>query len=337
MARKRTMVLVTTGEQRNGVVVTKEMLDSAVSNYVAHARPPIIQGHVKKDEAAPVENDTQQCSVPAWGRVDTPLVVASKKHSGEWDLVVTLVYTKQLEAMEDSLEFEGFSIGLFPLASGKGWYIHHVAILGSLPPAAETQTLEVVNLSATHAQINHAVYLSAPIPSKGKKMDEEEIKALVATQTAEALKTVLPTALADALIAAGITPSDGKPDGEGGDKDKTTVVESDETKALKAQVAQMQETTKAARVEEIKALAEQKGMSEAESKPILDSLANAEAVQLCDNSATGLYATMKSVVGARADKPTHNPLLQSLPINLSNEQGVQVKINLADVAAETGF
>lgn len=314
MARMKKMSIVTTGIQQTGDTVTKEMLDSAVANFNPDARPPVALGHPDKGD--------DRCS--AYGRVDNPTVVASTDHPGEFELIIEVHYTDWLESMEDSGEYEGFSLGLYPMVGKEGWYIHHLAILGELPPAANIKVLEVVQLSAL-PENKHAITLSAVVLKESiLDMDKEELAALVATQVADAMAKALPQpAATDAPAGA--------------------TVETAETTALKAQMAQMQETTKASLVGEVKALAQEKGMSEAEMKPIIDTLESTDAVQLCNTGANGIVANMKAIIAAKpAATPQpqlHNPLFAQLGagITLSNDPKPAATSNMLNVAEESGF
>lgn len=322
MARMRKMSIVTTGVQKTGDVVTKEMLDSAVANFNKDARPPTIAGHI----------DEWSDQIPAYGRVDNPYVQESQAEPGEWELIIEVHYTPCLESMEDSGEFEGFSISLHPCEGREGWYIHHLAILGCLPPAANTKTLEVVELSAL-PEGKKAVQLSAVIIEESiLDMKKEELETMVKELTTSAVKE----AVTEALASSNSNPSDAA-----NTNPAATAVDTEETKALKEQLAQVQETTKATRIDEVKALAQTKEMSEAELKPIIDTLEATDAVSLCDNSAAGIFASMKRIVEAKPAK-SHLPSqalftgLPQAPVNLS--AGQQPKdVDLMSVAEDSGF
>ncbi|WP_069448134.1 hypothetical protein [Vibrio scophthalmi] len=315
------MSIVTTGVQKNGKVVTKAMLESAISNFNQDARPPVVTGHI------------DDCSdrFPAYGRVDNPQLIESQEQSGESELIIEVHYSAFLEEMEDSGDFEGFSISLHPLEGREGWYIHHLAILGSLPPAGDTKTLEVVELSAL-PKGKQAVQLSATIIKASiLDMDEEALKVLVTTMTTDAVK---------AAVTEALNSQSGKPTGAE-IKDTAATVESEETKQLKEQLAQVQETTKSTRIDEIKALAETKNMSADELKPIVDALEATDAVNLCDNSDKGMFANMKRIVQA---KPAKSALpgqglfsgLPNAPVNLS--AGNQpIEVDMMSIASESGF
>ncbi|WP_418113397.1 hypothetical protein RJD40_10615 [Vibrio scophthalmi] len=320
MARMRKMSIVTTGVQKNGKVVTKAMLESAISNFNKDARPPVVTGHI------------DDCSdrFPAYGRVDNPQLIESQEQSGESELIIEVHYSAFLEEMEDSGDFEGFSISLHPLEGREGWYIHHLAILGSLPPAGDTKTLEVVELSAL-PKGKQAVQLSATIIKASiLDMDEEALKALVTTMTTDAVKVAVQEALnsnSENTPAPANLPTDH--------------VESDETKQLKNQLAQVQETTKTTRINEIKALAETKDMSADELKPIVDALEATDAVNLCDNSDKGMFANMKRIVQAKPAKsllPGQSLFsgLPNAPVNLSADNQT-TDVDMMSIASESGF
>ena len=315
MARMRKMSIVTTGTQETGAVVTKEMLESAVANFNKDARPPVTGGHPEKGDDR----------YPSYGRVDDPVVIESVDSPGEWELIIDVYYTDCLEYMEDSLEFEGFSLGLYPCEGREGWYIHHLATLGALPPAAKTKTLEVVQLSAL-GDGKKAILLSAVIIKESiLDMKEEDLVKLVVDNVATAVTAAF----------ASVTPAASAP---GADE---ATVESEETKQLKAQLSQVQETTKATRIDEIKALAQTKDMAAEELKPILDTLESTDAVTLCDNSDKGIFANMKRIVEAKPAKSTlqQQGLFQQLtPVNLaaSHKPGA-TDFDPMSVAQDSGF
>lgn len=309
----RKMSIVTTGTQKTGEVVTNEMLESAVANFNKDARPPVTTGH-------PDKGDDQY---PAYGRVANPTVIESVDSPGEWELIIDVHYTDYLEGMEDSGDFEGFSLGLYPCEGRDGWYIHHLAILGGLPPAADTKTLEVVQLSAL-GDGKKAILLSASIIEESiLDMKEEDLIKLV--------NDTVTAVVATASQAPATAPTTGD----------ETIVESEETKELKAQLSQVQETTKTTRIDEIKALAQTKDMSEAELKPVLDTLEAADPVTLCDNSDKGLFSSMKRIIEAKPVKSTlqHQGLFQGLtPVHLAAApNGNDTDFDPMSVAQDSGF
>lgn len=322
MARIRKMSIVTTGTQKGGQVVTKEMLESAIANFNKDARPPVVRGH-------PEKGDDQY---PSYGRVGEPQLIESVDRPGEWELIIEVHYTDHLEHMEDSLEFEGFSIGLYPCEGREGWYIHHLAILGGLPPGADTKTLEVVQLSALPDGKN-AILLSAVILKESiLDMKEDELVILVTKTVEAAMKGVT----APIVTTLEVTKLDAS-------KSTTDVinVESAEVKDLKTQLAQVQEMTKSTRIDEIKTLAQTKEMSDAELKPIVDTLEAADAVTLCDSSTAGIFANMKRIVEAKPAKATvtGQGLFQGLtPVNLAAPGASDAKdFDPMSVAQTSGF
>ncbi|WP_219079370.1 hypothetical protein [Vibrio parahaemolyticus] len=135
MPRIRKLELVGEGIQRNGQPVDKSVLESVVRNS-GGSRPPVTLGHPEKGDD----------KVPALGRIDVRGVGTSDK--GEAVLLCEQHYTPELEELEDQGYFEGQSAGIYPLPGKPGeFYLHHVAQLGSLPPAANIKTLDVVELS----------------------------------------------------------------------------------------------------------------------------------------------------------------------------------------------
>lgn len=133
MSKIKVLSLVTEGTQRNGKTVTRAMLDSVVQQFNSTARPPITKGH-----PGPGAD-----KVAALGRVDSPRLQSVQNAPGKVALVVDLHLSDELERAEAQGEFEGYSAGIYPSPNGRDWYLHHVAALGQLPPAADTQELEL--------------------------------------------------------------------------------------------------------------------------------------------------------------------------------------------------
>lgn len=316
MARRRTLSLITAGVQKNGQPVDTGILNQVLKHYNKESRPPITLGHPEKNADR----------IPALGRVSYPRVEGN-------ELVVELCYTPELEALEDSGEIEGFSAGIYPRPDGQGYYLHHVAALGQLPPAADIKTRDVVNLSVDNP--DEMITLSANVKTERFFMNDAEKKAFK-----EELMSGVGSMMDDKLKAfqpASTTPpasSDPKPDPN--NPNPTT---DPKVTAMEKQLSEMQENTKADRIATITELADAKGLTEEEKKPILAMLNARSAIELCDNSEGGIFASTKAMLSARTDKPetkTGDALFQSL--EFSDTKGNKVTVDdPSSLALKTGF
>lgn len=322
MPRIRTLSLVGDGVQKNGKTVTKSMLGEIVKQFSNDSRPPITLGH-----PGPGAD-----KVAALGRVDNPRTEPSRRVPGKSELVVELHYTPELEVLEDQGKFEGFSAGIYPTQDGKGYYLHHVAALGQLPPAADTATLDLVELSSDG--IDNMVVLSGALTFANTTEDIEMTKEELAAALAETMKPI--TERLEKLEKSGAAP-----DGEGKDKepgqDKTgqdgKPVEDTEART---QLKAMQETVKSDRIAQLTELANAKGWSTEELKPLLTMMQKAEPVELCNNAADGLFANIKATITARkASAPAPSPLTQTL--EFADDKGNKQTIGLNDVARLSKF
>ncbi|MCG7551360.1 hypothetical protein [Pseudoalteromonas sp. Of7M-16] len=294
--RVRKLRLVKPGVQANGQIVTKQHLEQVVKNYKADARPPITFGHPEKGADR----------TPAFGRACKPEL------DGDGALVLNLNYTPELEAREDKGEFEGFSGGIHPHPQTGEFYLHHVAACGQLPPAADTKTLEVVELSATGDDI---IYLSSEIIKEDTNMEPEELKKLLV----EALEPVV--ARIEALE------NKGKKAGDKDDKNSPVDTEQPQSKELSA----LLETVKADRIKSIQAAAKNKGLSDEQIKPIVERLEATEAVELADNKPNSAYcSTLTFINGLKEPEPNVDVLN---PLELSNPgDGEKKQLDTADLA-----
>jgi hypothetical protein len=326
MARVRTLSLVGDGVQKNGKTVTKSMLGDILKRWSGDGRPPITLGH-------PAQGADK---VAALGRVDNPRTEPSRRVPGKTELVVELHYTPELEKLEDEGKFEGFSAGIYPTVDGKGYYLHHVAALGQLPPAAETETRELVELSCDG--IEQMVVLSGVLTFSDSKEDiemtKEELAAAMKDVLAEQMKPL--TERLEKLEKGGKAddhtddPGNGKKPGEQDKKDP--VVDPEARTQLKA----MQDTVKSDRIAQATELANAKGWSDAEFKPLLTMLQKAEPVELCDNAEDGLFASVKATINARTVAPSKpSPLGQ--PLEFSDDKGDKHQLNLNDLARVSKF
>ncbi|MFV0261384.1 MAG: hypothetical protein ACK5JN_02945 [Kluyvera sp.] len=316
MARRRVLSLITAGVQKNGKPVDTGILEQVVKNHNEQARAPITLGHPGKEAD----------KIAALGRISYPRVEGN-------ELIVELVYTPELEQLEDSGKFEGFSAGIYPRPDNGEYYMHHVAALGQLPPAADITTRDVVELSATDPE--NMITLSTSI--KGFTMTEDEKKALVAEITGQVkteVTTIVSAAVKDVMVKK---PDDKTGTGTGTGDDKT--VTDPKVGLLEQQLGTMQENTKTDRIEQITELADKKGLSDKEKTPLIAMLKARSAVELCDNSEGGIFATTKAMLGARADKQestTTGDIFQ--PLEFADHKGQTVKVeDISSLALKTGF
>lgn len=201
--RVRKLEIVADGIQKNGQPVTKAQLESVVRNYNSDSRPPVTPGHPSKGSD----------QIAALGRASNLRTEAgSGDKAGKTVLVGEVVYTPEMEALEDSGAFEGFSAGIHPVPDKDGeWYMHHLAFLGQLPPAADTKTRDVVNLSDSDF-CDGAIYLSAEVGNANSDDNETGI-----TMKKDELKTLMGEVVKEQLEGMGIkpnTPAPAKKDGE---------------------------------------------------------------------------------------------------------------------------
>ncbi|NOU49982.1 hypothetical protein HG263_05455 [Pseudoalteromonas sp. JBTF-M23] len=293
--RVRKLRLVTPGKQANGQVVTSEHLKQVVKNYKAETRPPITLGHPEKGAD----------QVPAFGRA------SDLEIDEQGALVLNINYTPELEKREDAGEFEGFSAGIPPHPETGEYYLHHVAACGQLPPAADTKTLELVELSTTTDDI---IYLAAEIIKEEIDVTKEELAALLDEKLTPITKKV--DAL-EAKVYKGQDLDDPKKDNVSGQQgtDATTDKPSKELSAVL-------DTVKADRIANITTTAQGKGLSDDQLKPLLGRLNNAEAVELADNSADGLYqSTMAFINGLDSKSQSNAGLLDNLELSNPGDNG----------------
>lgn len=323
MPRIRTLSLVGDGVQKNGKTVTKAMLGEIVKQFSNDSRPPITLGH-----PGPGAD-----KVAALGRVDNPRTEPSRRVPGKSELVVELHYTPELEVLEDQGKFEGFSAGIYPTQDGKGYYLHHVAALGQLPPAADTKTLDLVELSSEG--IDNMVVLSGALTfantTEDIDMTKEELAAALADTMKEAMKPVTERL---EKLEKGAAPDgkDKEPDQDKTSQDGKPVEDTEARTQLKA----MQETVKSDRIAQATELANAKGWSTEEFKPLLTMLQKAEPVELCNNAEDGLFANIKATITARkASAPAPSPLTQTL--EFADDKGNKQTVGLHDVARLSKF
>ncbi|EKO3992026.1 hypothetical protein DX541_12110 [Vibrio fluvialis] len=286
--RIRKLEIVADGIQKNGQPVTKAQLESVVRNYKPDARPPVTPGH-------PTKGSDQ---IAALGRVSNLRTEAgSGDKAGKTVLVGEIIYTPEMEALEDSGKFEGFSAGIHPVPDKDGeWYMHHTAFLGQLPPAAETKTRDVVNLSDSDF-CDGAIYLSAEVGTQSGSDDNET----GITMKKDELKALLGDAVKEQLEAMGIkphTPAPAKKDGEP-NKDGEVTTDSDKSNVA---VTAMQDTLAGDRKETLTELANSREMSDELRKSVKAMIDGASAIELCASGDGNRYSQLKGMLTAMPEK-----------------------------------
>lgn len=109
--------------------------------------------------------------------------------------------------------------------------------------------------------------------------------------------------------------------------------------AMEKQLSEMQENTKADRIEQITELADAKGLSDEEKKPLIAMLKARSAIELCDNSEGGIFASTRAMLSSRPDKQegkTGDSIFQSL--EFADTKGNKVTVDdPSTLALKTGF
>ncbi len=289
--RIRKLEIVADGIQKNGQPVTKAQLESVVRNYNSDSRPPVTPGHPSKGSD----------QIAALGRASNLRTEAGTgDKAGKTVLVGEVVYTPEMEALEDSGAFEGFSAGIHPVPDKDGeWYMHHLAFLGQLPPAAETKTRDVVNLSDSDF-CDGAIYLSAVVGSQSGSDDNET----GITMKKEELKELLGEVVKEQLNGMGIKPNAApaaKKDGEQNTGKDTTTDKSNEA------VISMQETLAGDRKDTLTELADSREMSDELRKNVKAMIKGASAIELCAAGEDSRYTQLKNMITAMPEKKAAPP------------------------------
>ncbi len=287
--RVRKLEIVADGIQKNGQPVTKAQLESVVRNYKSDARPPVTPGHPDKGSD----------KIAALGRASNLRTEAGTgDKAGKTVLVGEVIYTPEMESLEDSGEFEGFSAGIHPVPDKDGeWYMHHLAFLGQLPPAADTKTRDVVNLSDSDF-CDNAIYLSAEVGAQSGSDDNET----GITMKKDELKALMGETVKEQLEAMGIKPNAPAPTQKGGEPNKdgeTTQAEGDKPNAA---VTAMQDTLAGDRKETLTELANSREMSDELRTSVKAMIDGASAIELCAPGDGNRYNQLKNMLTAMPEK-----------------------------------
>lgn len=279
MPRIRKMEIVSEGIQSNGKRVTTAMLESVVRNYNPDSRPPITLGHPKK-------GDDQ---IAALGRVGNLRTEVNAK--GKTALVGEMVYTPELEELEDTGKFEGQSAGIHPIQGKEGEYrLHHLAQLGQLPPAGDIKTKDVVQLSDDDFG-EDVIYLSAHVGSATEEESEpmkfEQLMALIDGCNDEQKKQ-----LSEKL---NITPAAApKPKDDNLELKKSGETDGEQDKALDA----LRGTIASDRKDVLNGLLkdESRDINDGQKKILQQTIDGASTVELCDDGDTSIFKTTKAMI-----------------------------------------
>ncbi|EHJ9983640.1 hypothetical protein KB976_002710 [Vibrio parahaemolyticus] len=285
MPRIRKLELVGEGIQRNGQPVDKSVLESVVRNS-GGSRPPVTLGHPDKGDD----------KVKALGRIDVCGVGTNDE--GKAVLLCEQHYTPELEELEDQGYFEGQSAGIYPLPSKPGeFYLHHVAQLGSLPPAANIKTLDIAELSNEGESDAIKLFSNAGVQTKQSNensiMKFEDLMKAVKSYSDDEKKQ-----LGDALgFKAEEKPNEKTNDDKSEGKDKPNG-EGEENEELK----QMRESMAGDRRDTLTELANDANLGEDMLKVITSMIKGASAIELCNTGEGSRYSEIKSLIKAQPAK-----------------------------------
>lgn len=309
MPRVRTLEIVAEGVQRNGKPVGEEVLRSVVRNFNASSRPPVTLGHPKKgdDKAA------------ALGRIANLRV--ENNAEGKIALFGDQIYTPKLEELEDSGEFEGQSAGIYPHPGKPGeFYLHHVAQLGQLPPAADIKTHNVVELS-NDGSADDPILLAACVVIDNQQKSENDIMTFKELMEAiksfsEEEKTQLGESLGFKAVGEETDPTKKAPETKPSTKPDGDDKGVDDFE--NPQVKLMQETMAGDRRDQLTELADSSNLSEGMKTVITSMIKNASAIELCNSGEGSRFNEIKTLIKAQPAKPSFNPFEE---INLSDDRG----------------
>lgn len=296
MPRIRRLEIVAAGVQRNGKPVDEAVLKSVVRNFNRDARPPVTLGH-------PAKGDDK---VAALGRIDNLQLITNSE--GKLALCGEQIYTPELEALEDEGKFEGQSAGIYPHPGKEGeYYLHHVAQLGQLPPAADIKTQATFELSDDG--FDDCFTLSAYLVGDQNKQERNSVMNFKDLMKAiESYSDDEKKQLGEALGFKGgeDDPSSKKKETQDGDKEKGGEVtpSGDEENQM---VKQMQETMAKDRRDQLTELANSASLTDGMKTVITSMIKNASTIELCNAGDDSRFNEIKSLIKAQPDKPALNP------------------------------
>ena len=311
--RVRTIRLVSVGVQKEGTRVTLSNLQEAVAQFNPDARPPVTLGH-------PTDSQTL-----AFGRVDKPRIE-------EDALLVDIQYTDVLKQLEDEGYVAGFSIGLHPHQKDQRYYIHHVAALGELPPAADIKSLAVKELDSVTLSAAGSDLITLAAEFQDQIMDQK-MKDAIALAVKEGIATQLkPITDQQAALQKQVKALADQAPGDQPDKDKPedTPNPSAELAQMQKQLSASKDTISTDRINTVLAAAKTKGLSDEQLKPLGALLAKSDALALADNSDQGVFAQAQAFIGAFPDLSDQAAFLQ--PLSLADDP--DDKVDTAALAAK---
>lgn len=315
MPRIRKLEIVAAGIQRNGQPVNQSVLESVVRNFSSDARPPITLGHPDKGAD----------KIKALGRVDNLQV--GENSEGKPALFGEMHYTPELETLEDSKEFEGQSAGIYPLPGKDGeFYLHHLAQLGQLPPAADIKTHDIVELNDDGQ--GNAFYLFAN--TGVYKKEESENSIMKFADLMKAVKSYSDDEKKELGEALGFKANE--PEGNDPDKEKKKSTKKSDSKegdgsaepggdVENEQVKELQNTIANDRRDQLTELANNATLGDEMKKTITSMIKNTSSIELCNTGDSSRFAEIKSLIKAQPEKPSHSGLSLFEEIELSNEGG----------------
>ncbi len=311
MPRVRKLEIVTEGIQRNGKPVDRSVLESVVRNYNPDVRPPVTQGHPEKGAD----------QLKALGRI--AVMGVGENAEGKAVLLCEQHYTPELEQLEDDGYLEGQSVGIYPLPGKDGeYYLHHVAQLGQLPPAADIKTKEVVQLSNEGHE--HAIYVFADVGGRKQETNNDEdimdIKKL--TEAVKACTDEEKKALGEALGFKAEDNADDKTNGKPNADDKNQ----GDDKTLDT-VKNLQKEMGEDRRERLTELADARKIpADARLRTMIK---NADAIELCANGDASSFGNIKALieeVPAASVASSSNPLFDDLELSDNGKPVESVEI-----------
>lgn len=172
---KQNVIIVCEGVKRNGLAVTKEIIDQVVETFSSlNYKPPIVIGHISRYK----DGD------PAAGRV---LALRKIEHNGKACISADLLIAPWIEKSVESGEYDGFSVGIHVDPESGKYYLHHLALLGAVPPADQSAGLSAgeVKLSVKPEELIILDFRGVRLSTHygGEKMNiKEVVTALVASE-----------------------------------------------------------------------------------------------------------------------------------------------------------
>ncbi len=259
------MLLVKPGKQKNGQIVTWEDLKQVVSNFNPSAPPPVTLGH-------PLDS-----RFPAFGRVKK-VWLTNEGLAGEVEK------TPELIDLEKKGYFKGWSVGL--KHSDNGYYLHHLAMCGELPPASNIKELSDIILTDE---------------IKEEIMDREEIKKIIEEATKPLIDKIN---LLEARLEAKNkekTDEDSKQQDQENQKEEKQgeLKEEQENRELAAALSLL----KKERINRIKDLAKAKGLTEEQIKPFVEAL---EKLDISLSDGEDIFEKFKIFISTLPAKPDKN-------------------------------